>query len=80
MSTSTYTLHNDHHVITEIPKSIMCLVLSFKMYLELLNPDSTVFFQYPNKNKNGFTKELVRKSILSIMKKEIFEKAGLSHI
>ena len=50
------------------------------MYLDLLNPDSTAFFQYPNKKKNGFTKEVVGKNTLGTMIKDISEKAHLSKI
>ena len=45
LSAINNALHNGHHVITEIPDSILCPVKSFKMYLELLNTDSTAFFQ-----------------------------------
>ena len=47
LSTAANTLHNDHHVITEIKRPPLCPVSSFKMYLDMLNPDCTAFFQYP---------------------------------
>ena len=80
MSASANALHNDHHVITEIQNSSLCPVASFKMYMDLLNPDSTAFLQYPNKKKTGFTKEVVGKNTLGNMMKEISEKANLSKI
>ena len=78
MSSKANALHNDHHVITEIENSPLCPVNSFKMYLNLLNPDSTAFFQYPNKKKTGFTKEVIGKNPLGDMMKEISTKAKLS--
>ena len=56
LSTVANALHNDHHVITEMRNSPLCPVSSFKMYLDLLNPDSTAFFQHPNKSKNWIHK------------------------
>ena len=67
MSAKSNALHNDHHVITEIKNSALCPVSSFKMYLDMLNPDSTAFFQYPNKKKTGFTKEVISKNPLREM-------------
>ena len=78
MSAKSNMLHNDHHIITEIKNSSLCPVSSFKMYLDLLNPDSTAFFQYPNKKKTGFTKEVIRKNPLGDMMKEISKEAKLS--
>ena len=78
MSAKANALHNDHHVITEIPGSPLCPVQSFKMYLDLLNPDSTAFFQYPNKRKTAFTKEVIGKNPLGDMMKEISTQAKLS--
>ena len=80
LSAASNSLHNDHHVITEIKDSILCPVSSFKMYLDLLNPDCTTFFQYPNKRKDGFTKEVIGKNPLGTMMKEISDVAGLSKI
>ena len=80
MSASANALHNDHHVITEIKNSSLCPVASFKMYMDLLNPDSTAFFQYPNKKKTEFTKVVVGKNTLGNMMKEISKKANLSKI
>ena len=78
MSAKSNMLHNDHHIITEIKNSPLCPVSSFEMYLDLLNPDSTAFFQYPNKKKTGFTKEVIRKNPLGNMMKEISKEAKLN--
>ena len=80
MSAAANALHNDHHIITEIPNSILCPVSSFKMYLSLLNAETTAFLQYPNKRKTGYTKEVVGKNPLGTMMKEISEKARLSRV
>ena len=58
--------------------SPLCPVSSFKMYLDLLHPDNSAFFQYPNKKKSGFTREVVGKNALGYMMKELSEKAKLS--
>ena len=50
------------------------------MYLDLLNPDSTAFFQHPNKTKTGYTREVIGKKPLGEMMKEISSKAKLSHV
>ena len=50
------------------------------MYLDLLNADSTAFFQHPNKTKTGYTREVIGKNPLGDMMKEISKKANLSRI
>ena len=78
LSTAANALHNNHHVITEIHNSPLCPVSSFKMYLDLLNPESTAFFQHPNKAKTGYTREVIGKNPLGDMMKQISKKAKLS--
>ena len=78
LSSASDALHNDHHVITEIKDSILCPVSSFKMYLDLLNPDCTAFFQYPNKRKDGLKRKVIGKNPLGNMMKEISDAAKLS--
>ena len=80
MSASTNALHNDHHVTTEINNSILCPVSSFKMYLDLLNPANTAFFQHPNKRKDRFTREVIGKNSLGSLIKDISDKAQLSRV
>ena len=56
MLTSLNALHNDHHIITEIPDSDLCPVQSYKRYISVLNPCINDFFQHPNKSKNWLHK------------------------
>ena len=74
LSGGTNALHNDHHVITEIEGSPLCPVQSYKKYLDLLNPDINAICQYPNKNKKGFTREVIGKNTLRVLMKDICEK------
>ena len=80
ISVALNALHNDHHVITTMNDSNLCPVEFYKRYVYLLNPAINGFFQYPNKEKKGFTKEAIRKNTLGTMMKDISEKAGLSCI
>ena len=80
MSAALNALHNNHHIISEITNSELCPVSSFRKYMDLLNPEITAFFQYPTKNRKGFTKEVIGKNPLGTMMNEISEHANLSRI
>ena len=80
MSTAANALHNDHHVITEITDSELYPIQTFKRYKDLLHPDVNAFFQKPNKDKTGFTREVLGKNTLGSLMKEISKQAGLSKI
>ena len=79
-SAAKRALHDDHHIISELPGKVLCPVKSFKKYLSLLNHKENAFFQYPNKDKTGFKNSPVGKNTLAEMMKEISKAAKLSRI
>ena len=79
-STSVKSLHNNPHHVSSQPDNILCPVDSFKTYAALLNHECSVFFQYPNKEKSGFTKAAIGKNSIGDLMKEISKKANLSKI
>ena len=77
-STSKRALHNDHHIVSELPGNILCPVKSFKTYISLLNHKENAFFQKPNKNLNGFQNSAIVKNTLGSFMKDISTAAKLS--
>ena len=73
-------LHNEHAIISEQEGSVRCPVNSFKHYMENLNDKCEAFFQYPNKNKDGYDNKPIGKNSLGSMMKTISEKAKLSKV
>ena len=79
-STSARSLHNNRHHVSSQPGNILCPVDSFKNYSCLLNEDNDAFFQYPTKDKTGYTRAPLGKNALGDLMKEISKKAKLSKI
>ena len=79
-SSAKRALHDDHHIISELPGKVLCPVKSFKRYLSLLNHKEDAFFQYPNKEKTGFKNSPVGKNTLAEMMKEISKDSKRSRI
>ena len=79
-SSSKRALHDDHHIISQMPENPLCPVKSFKTYLSLLNHHEPAFFQYPNKLMTGYKNSPIGKNILGTFMKEISEAAKLSKI
>ena len=79
-STSSRSLHNNRHHVSSQPNSILCPVDSFKKYGSLLNEDCTAFFQYPTKDKTGYTRAPLGKNAIGDLMKEISKAAKLSKI
>ena len=77
-SASTNSLHNDHHIISALPGCDLCPVNSFKHYLSLLNKNQLAFFQYPTKDRRGFTSMVIGKNSPGSMMSEIAKSAELS--
>ena len=79
-STSSRSLHNNRHHVSSQPDNMLCPVDSFKTYTANLNHDNSAFFQYPNKEKTGYTRAPLGKNALGDMMKEISKKAKLSQV
>ena len=79
-SSSVRSLHNNRHHVSSQPGNILCPVDSFKNYTCLLNEDNDAFFQYPTKDKVGYTRAPLGKNALGDMIKEISKKAHLSQV
>ena len=79
-SSSKRALHDDHHIISQMPENPLCPVKLFKTYLSLLNHHEPAFFQYPNKLMTEYKNSPIGKNILGTFMKEISEAAKLSRM
>ena len=79
-SASVRSLHNNKHHVSSVPEDPLCPVDSFKKFGSLLNHECDAFFQYPNKDKTGYTRPPLGKNAIGDLMKNISERAKLSQI